>query len=94
MPAVDVAANTVTRFRAADGRVDIQGWDQPHTGLRLRAQNACSNHGAPLNCSQTVQLPLQGMGMGMGMGITVTVSSGTSNFAPNSFFFISPNKPN
>jgi len=44
----------------------------PRDGLRYRAPNSCSVNGAPNNCSEVVQLPLQGM------GITLSMSVGTN----------------
>lgn len=85
--AVNAATNEVTRTRAADNRVDIIGFDKPRNGLRYRAQNACTVNGAPVNCAQTVQLPLQGM------GITLALSAGSANTTANAFFNISVGKP-
>lgn len=83
--AVDATAKTVTRIRASDGRVDTLGIDKPRDGLRYRAPNSCTFNGIAGNCSQTVQLVLQGM------GITFSVSVGT--VPTNAFFSISVNKP-
>lgn len=85
--AVDAGTNSVTRIRASDNRVDVLGYDQPRNGLRYRAQSSCTLNGAPLNCAQAVQMPLQGM------GITLTLSAGSNNVAPNSFFYVSVGKP-
>jgi hypothetical protein len=78
-------AKTVTRIRTSDGRVDTLGLDKPRDGLRYRAPNSCTFGGVAGNCSQTVQLVLQGM------GITFSVSVGT--VPTNAFLSISVNKP-
>lgn len=85
--ATDPAANTITRQRASDGRVDTLRVDYPRTGTRYRELNTCTNNvGAPLNCSRTVQIPLQGM------GITLSLSVGLSDPA-TAFYFISVGRP-
>lgn len=70
--AVDTVANSFTRRRTADGRVDTLGVNKPRNGLRYRAANSCTVNGVASNCSETVQLPLQGM------GITLSLSVGNS----------------
>ena len=83
--AVDTATRVVTRIRAADSRVDMLTFDKPRDGLRYRAPNSCTVSGAPTNCAETVQLPLQGM------GITLALSVGTNPTA--AFFNVSIGKP-
>lgn len=83
---VNAAANSVTRLRASDGRVDTIGYDKPRNGLRYRAPNSCSVNGVASNCAESVQVPLQGM------GITLSLSVGTST--ATSFYSVSVGKPN
>lgn len=84
--ATDAAAQTITRLRASDNRVDTLGVDYPRTGVRHRALNACTINGVASNCSQLVQLPLQGM------GITLSLSVGLTN--PSAAFYnISVGRP-
>ena len=70
--AVDTVANSYTRRRTADGRVDTLGVNKPRNGLRYRAANSCTVNGVASNCAEVVQLPLQGM------GITLSLSVGNS----------------
>ena len=70
--AVDTVANSYTRRRTADGRVDTFGVNKPRNGLRYRAANSCTVNGVASNCGEVVQLPLQGM------GITLSLSVGNS----------------
>jgi hypothetical protein len=70
--AIDSTAKTVTRSLASNGRVDTLSYDKPRDGLRYRAPNSCTLNGVASNCSEIVQLPLQGM------GITLTLSVGTN----------------
>ena len=70
--AVDTVANSFTRRRTADGRVDTFGVNKPRNGLRYRAANSCTVNGVASNCAEVVQLPLQGM------GITLSLSVGNS----------------
>ncbi len=82
---VDAATNSVTRIRTSDGRVDTIGYDKPRNGLRYRALNSCSINGVASNCSETAQLPLQGM------GITLSLSVGTN--PASAFYAVSVGKP-
>lgn len=84
--ASDAAARTITRLRSSDSRVDTLTLDMPRDGLRYRAPNSCTVGGAPLNCSETVQLPLQGMGITLVMSVGITPAT--------AFFDVSINKPN
>jgi hypothetical protein len=60
-------------------------YDMPRDGLRYRAPNSCTIDGAANNCSEIVQLPLQGM------GITLTMSVG--NNPATAFFQVTVGKP-
>ncbi|HQR22327.1 MAG TPA: hypothetical protein PKV98_15775, partial [Burkholderiaceae bacterium] len=53
----------VTRMRASDNRVDTLTYDKPRDGLRYRAGNSCTINNASVNCSETVQIRLQGIGI-------------------------------
>lgn len=83
--AIDTTANTATRIRARDSRVDTLSYNKPRDGLRYRAPNSCTVNGVASNCAGTVQLPLQGL------GITLSASIGTS--PTNAFISVSVNKP-
>ncbi|HQR71136.1 MAG TPA: hypothetical protein PLE54_11070, partial [Burkholderiaceae bacterium] len=61
--ATDSNAKTVTRMRASDNRVDTLTYDKPRDGLRYRAGNSCTINNASVNCSETVQIRLQGIGI-------------------------------
>jgi hypothetical protein len=84
--AADAATRTITRIRASDSRVDSQAFDKPRDGLRYRAPNSCSRNGAPINCAEYVQLPLQGMGITLTLSTVVEPSTGT-------FYQFTINKP-
>ena len=84
--ATDATANTATRLRASDSRVDMIGFDKPRNGLRYRAPNSCTVNNVASNCSETVQLPLQGMGITLSMSVATTPAS--------AFYSVSVGKPN
>lgn len=84
--AIDATAKTVTRRLASNSRIDMLSYDKPRDGLRYRASNSCSISGVVNNCSEIVQLPLQGM------GITLTLSVGTN--PTTAFYQASVGKPN
>jgi hypothetical protein len=81
----DTTAKTSTRLLASTNRVDMLTYDAPRDGLRYRAPNSCTINGAANNCSEIVQLPLQGM------GITLTMSVG--NNPATAFFQVTVGKP-
>ena len=81
----DTTAKTSTRLLASNNRVDMLTYDMPRDGLRYRAPNSCTINGAANNCSEIVQLPLQGM------GITLTMSVG--NNPATAFFQVTVGKP-
>lgn len=83
---IDTNAKTATRSRGSDGRVDTLFYDKPRDGLRHRVANSCTtNLGAPANCSEVVNLQMQGM------GFRVATSVGSN--PANTFFNIQFNKP-
>ena len=81
----DAVARTTTRLLASNNRVDLLTYDKPRDGLRYREPNSCSINGVASNCSEVVQLPLQGM------GITMTMSVGSN--PATAFFQASVGKP-
>lgn len=81
--AVDAAARSITRRRVSDRRVETTVFDLPRDGLRHRAQNACTIDGAPVLCSELIQMPVGGM--------IVTTSVGSNPAA--AFFIVSITKP-
>jgi hypothetical protein len=83
--AIDTTANTATRLRARDSRVDTLSYNKPRDGLRYRVPNSCTVNGVASNCAGTVQLPLQGM------GITLSMSVGTN--PTSAFMSVSVSKP-
>lgn len=84
--AVDATTKAVTRLRDSDSRVDTLGYDKPRNGLRYRVKNSCTINNVASNCSEVVQLPVQGM------GITVTTSVGQTNAAA-AFLNLSISRP-
>ena len=84
--AMDTTAKTTTRLLASTNRVDMLTYDKPRDGLRYREPNSCTINGATNNCSEIVQVPLQGM------GITLTMSVGTNPIT--AFFQATVVKPN
>lgn len=83
---IDAIAKTTTRLLASNNRVDLLTYDKPRDGLRYRQPNSCTINGVANNCSEIVQLPLQGM------GITLTMSVGSN--PATAFFQASVGKPN
>lgn len=83
--AINATARTITRLLASNSRVDTLTYDKPRNGLRYRAPNSCTTNGVASNCSEIVQLPLQGM------GITLTLSVGIN--PATTFFQVSIGKP-
>lgn len=82
---IDVVAKTTTRLLASNNRVDLLSYDKPRDGLRYREPNSCTINGLANNCSEIVQLPLQGM------GITLTMSVGSN--PATAFFQVTVGKP-
>jgi hypothetical protein len=80
--AVDAAAGTLTRLRAADNRVESYKNDDPQTGMRSRSANSCTINAAPTVCAGIISLVLPGT------GISIYVPA-----APQNFFGISIAKP-
>lgn len=70
------------RRRERDGRIDTFKINDPQSGLRSRAANACTLGGTPVGCSGVIAMPLPGTG--------ITAYMGT---APASFFGLSVAKP-
>lgn len=69
--AIDATAKTTTRLLASNNRVDMLSYDSPRDGLRYRAPNSCTIDSAANNCSEVVQLPLQGMGITLSMSVGI-----------------------
>jgi hypothetical protein len=84
--AVDAVANTATRLRASDSRVDTIAYDSPRNGLRYRTANTCTINGVASNCAATVQFPLQGMGITLALSVGVTTPA-------SAFYNVSIGKP-
>jgi len=84
--AIDATARTTTRLLASNNRVDMLTYDTPRDGLRYRAPNSCTISGVANNCSEIVQVPLQGM------GITLTLNVGTN--PATAFYQAAVGKPN
>jgi hypothetical protein len=83
---VDAAANSITRSRASDGRVDTFAVDSPRAGLRHRVANTCTIGGNPSNCAEVVQIPLQGMGITLSLSVGLTTPS-------SAFYAVSVGRP-
>ena len=83
--ASDATARTTTRLLASNNRVDMLTHDTPRDGLRYRAPNSCTISGVANNCSEVLQVPLQGM------GITLSMSVGTN--PTTAFYQASIGKP-
>lgn len=69
--AIDATARTTTRLLASNNRVDVLTYDKPRDGLRYRALNSCTTNGVASNCTEIVQVPLQGMGINLTMSVGV-----------------------
>lgn len=82
--ATDPTANTETRRRASDKRVDTRLYDNPRTGMAYRAPNSCTTDvgGPPLNCSGSIAIGNAGTGFNSNGGLN-----------SNSFFSLSIIKP-
>jgi len=80
--AVNGAAGTFTRQRAADNRVDSFKINDPQIGLRSRTTNSCTINGAPTACGGTFVMPLLGAGVGFYVPI-----------APENYFGVFIDKP-
>jgi hypothetical protein len=61
--AVDTTAQTYTRTRASDGRIDGFKINDPRTGLRYRAPGASTNSAGPITLSGTINMPLTDTGI-------------------------------
>jgi len=60
---IDTVANTATRTRQRDGRIDTRTYNFPRPGLVHRAANTCTNANATSTCAGLVAMPLEGMGI-------------------------------
>lgn len=82
--AVDAAAQSFTRVRSSDGRVDGFTLNQPRDGLRYRAAgSSATTSGGSVNFAATIVMPLPGT------GLVVNVSTA----ANQNFFGVSVIKP-
>ena len=82
--AVDTTAQSFTRERASDGRIDSFHINNPRNGLRHRAAgSSVDKFGATVTFSEIISMPLPGTGIGV-----------YSSVAANQYFFgVSVNKP-
>lgn len=81
---IDTAAQSYSRQRASDGRIDGFAINSPRTGLRYRAAGSSPiNSGGSVSFSEIISMTLPGTGVGVY----------TSVAANQNFFGISVNKP-
>ena len=82
--AVDTVAQSFTRERASDGRIDGFHINNPRNGMRHRAAgSSLDKFGATVTFSEIISMPLPGTGIGVYSSVA----------ANQNFFGVSVNKP-
>lgn len=72
--ATNPTANTETRRRMSDNRIDTRLFDDPRTGLAYRVPNSCTTgvNGSALNCAGSIAIGNVGTGFNANAGLTST----------------------